>query len=233
MSRETQVMAQSRFTADADASKFEFSPEVVMLAAPNGAQGEAIRTLRTYIVGQHLEKGRRGLAVCAPTRGVGATYIAVNLAVALAQVGMSTLLIDGDMRHPSMESFIKPCGPALGLRQWLEGDGEGNISNAIQSDVIENLSVMFSGGATASAQELLSKERFAEGMERCLRDYDVTVVDTPPANSCADARRISTIIGYSILVAQRHVSLISDVKTLAQQLDDDNAKLVGTVMREV
>lgn len=232
MSEVVETVAATMVPTAGAPTNFEFSPEVAMLAAPNGPQGEAIRTLRTYIVGMHIEKGRRGLSVCAPAKGVGATLVAVNLAVALAQVGLKVLLIDGDMRQPGIERFIRPTTPVNGMRQWLEGGDEVDISTAIQPDVLENLAVMFSGGVTASAQELLSRDRFAEGVERCLRDYDITIIDTPPANSCADGRRISNIVGYSVLVAQRHASLISDVKVLARQLEDDHVKLVGTVMSE-
>jgi Mrp family chromosome partitioning ATPase len=67
-------------------------------------------------------------------------------------------------------------------------------------------------------------------MKYCLREYDVTIVDTPPANTSSDARRISNVVGYSLLVARRNQSLISDIKTLAEQMLDDRVKVVGTVM---
>jgi Mrp family chromosome partitioning ATPase len=69
-------------------------------------------------------------------------------------------------------------------------------------------------------------------LERCLRDFDVTIVDTPPANRCADARRISNLVGYSVIVAKRHESYVTDITALAAQLADDRAKIVGTVMNE-
>lgn len=210
---------------------FSFSQDVVMLSDSKGARAEAIRTLRTHIMAQHVEDGRRGLAVCAASAGVGATFTAVNLAVALAQIGVNVLLIDGDMRHAQIDSFVRPPRPVPGLRQWLEGEVE-DVSAAIQAEVVENLSIMFSGGVSGSAQELLARENFSEGVDRCLRDYDLTIIDTPPANSCADARRISTVAGYSLIVAKRHHTFIGDVKALAAQLREDRAVVVGTVMNE-
>ncbi|KRB42687.1 CpsD/CapB family tyrosine-protein kinase [Phenylobacterium sp. Root700] len=210
---------------------FGFSPEVVMLSEPKGARAEAIRMLRTHIMAQHLEDGRRGLAICAASGGVGATFTAVNLAVAMAQIGTKTLLIDGDLRNAQVDNFIRPSLAVEGLSQCLEREVI-DLSANIQGDVVDNLSVMFAGEVSGRAQELLASDRFGEVVERCLRDYDLTIIDTPPANSCADGRRISTVAGYSMIVAKKHRSFVNDIKTLASQLREDRAHVIGTVLVE-
>lgn len=210
---------------------YAFSSEVVMVSEPRGARAESVRALRTHIMAQHLGDGRRGLAICAASAGVGASFTAVNLAVALAQIGVKTLLIDGDLRHPAVETFVVPPPGLTGLRQCLASDAI-EIGDGVQVDVLENLSIMYSGGATNDAQELLSGERFGPLIERCLRDFDFTIVDTPPANSSADARRISNVVGYSVIVARRHESFVVDIAALAAQLTGDRARVVGTVMSE-
>lgn len=209
---------------------FSFSPAVVALSAPHAEQAEAIRTLRTHIMAQHVDDGRRGLAICGPSIGVGCTFTAVNLAVALSQIGVNTLLIDGDLRKPSVQDLIRPGQPVIGLRQALNADeAEDGI---IQSSVLPNLSVMFSGGAAPDAQELLASDRFKDLVDQQLRDFDMTIIDTPAANSCADARRISTVVGYSLIVVRRNQSFIGDMQALAAQLNEDRARIVGTVMNE-
>jgi capsular exopolysaccharide synthesis family protein len=210
---------------------YSFSSDVVMIAEPLGARAEAIRALRTHIVAQHVAEGRRGLAICAASSNAGATFTAVNLAVALSQIGVKTLLVDGDLRYPAVDRFILPPRTPLGLRQYLE-DLEGQVGVDVELAVLDNLSVIYAGGAANNAQELLAGPRFATLLERCLRDFDVTIVDTPPANRCADARRISNLVGYSVIVAKRHESYVTDITALAAQLADDRAKIVGTVMNE-
>lgn len=212
-------------------SEYTVSPEIVLLSDTDGSRAEAVRTLRTHVMARHVEGGRRGLAVCAPSAGCGATFTAVNLAVGLSQIGVKVLLIDGDLRHAGVDRFIRPSRPTPGLLQWLERTGD-DLSDIVQTDFLRNLSVIFAGGVSSAAQELLAGERFASLVERCLRDYDLTIIDSPPANGYADARRISTLCGYSIIVAKRDLTFVNDIKTLAAQLREDRAQVVGTVLNE-
>ena len=69
-------------------------------------------------------------------------------------------------------------------------------------------------------------------MDYCLREYDVTIVDTAPANTFSDARRISTVVGYSLIVAGKNSTYVADIKTLAGQIQADHAQVVGTVLNQ-
>jgi capsular exopolysaccharide synthesis family protein len=209
-----------------------FSSSLVTLSRPQDAPAEAIRALRTYIMTHHVQGGRRALAVCAASPGVGCTFTAANLAVALSQIGIKTLLIDGNLRAPGVEQLIQPPAPMDGLRQCL-ASYDANFNDCIDADVLPGLSVMYAGGASANPQELLAGHRFKDLMEFCLRDYEATIVDTPAANSCSDARRVSTVVGYSLLVARINKSYVDDLKTLTSQLQGDHARVVGTVLNEV
>lgn len=178
---------------------------------------------------QHVNAGRRALAICGASVGVGCTFVSANLAMALAQSGLKVLLVDADLRAPAIQTYITPGAPPLGLDACLRAPGSA-ISDYIEEDMFPNLSVMFAGAEDPDARELLAREWFDEVMKYCLREYDVTIVDTPPANTSSDARRISNVVGYSLLVARRNHSLVSDMKTLAEQLVDDHVKVVGTLM---
>jgi capsular exopolysaccharide synthesis family protein len=219
-------------SAESDEPSYEFSPDLVTLAGGREIEAEAIRTMRTHIMARHLEDGRRGLAVCSATKDTGCTAVATNLAVSLAQIGIKTLLIDGDMRAPGVERLIRPVPASAGLKQCLTSP-ELHPNDQIHLDVLPNLSVMFAGGTTENAQELLGSEAFRTLVDRCLRDFEFTIIDTPPADRCADGRRISTVIGYGIVVARRNTSFFADIASLANQLQEDGARVIGTVLNEV
>ncbi|MDB5424554.1 MAG: epsG [Phenylobacterium sp.] len=211
---------------------YEFSPDLVTLTPARPAEAEAIRTMRTHVMARHLEDGRRGLAMCAASRDAGCTFMATNLAASLAQIGIKTLLIDGDLRAPGVERLIRPLIPTGGLLQCLTSP-ELHPHDQIHSEVLPNLSVLYAGGTTDNAQELLGSASFSALIDRCLRDFEFTLIDTPPTNRCADARRIISVVGYGVIVARRNVSFMNDIATLASELQEDGASVVGTVLNEV
>jgi protein-tyrosine kinase len=211
--------------------RYDLSTDLVTLAKGPDPRAEAIRALRTYVLAQHIHEGRRALAVCAASPDVGCTFIAANLAVALSQIGVKTVLIDADLHHPGIESLLRPSRAVEGLQQCL-ASAEVGFYDVIHADVLPNLSVMFAGGAGTNPQELLGSDRFKSVMEVCLRDFEATIVDTPPANRWSDARRVSTVVGYALIVAARDKSFVDDIKILAGQLQADHARVVGTVLNE-
>jgi capsular exopolysaccharide synthesis family protein len=208
-----------------------YAASLVTLSPQHSAASEAIRALRTHIIAQHFDRGRRALALCAPTIGVGCTFVASNLAVALSQIGINTLLIDANLRGPGLGRVFDAPPSVTGLRQRLMEGRRGTFDHIVP-DVLPNLSIMYSGGVDRNAQELLAGQDFTNLMSFCLRDYDLTIIDTPPANICSDALRISSVVGYSVIVARRDMTRASDVRVLASQLQLDGARIVGTVMTE-
>lgn len=207
------------------------APAVVAVTEPQGRLAEAIRGLRTHIQAQHLQLGRRALSVCSVDVGHGCTFVATNLAVALSQIGVSTLLIDANLRQPGVNELLQSSRSTGGLRQCLL-EPDAPVSSFIDDEVLPNLSVLYAGEGAADAQELLSQDRFESVLNNCLRTYDATIIDNAPANSSADALRVSNVVGYSLIVARKHVTRVSDIKTLAAQLEANRAKLVGTVLYE-
>lgn len=212
--------------------RYELSTDLVTLSDARPAEAEAIRTARTHIMARHLEDGRRGLSVTAATSDVGCSFVAANLAVALSQAGVSTLLIDGDMRRPQIDGFIRASAPTAGLKQYLSSDS-GAVSNYIHHEVLPALSIMYAGGVADDAQELLASENFRSLVERCLRDFEFTIIDTPAAAGIADALRIASMVGYTLIVAKTHVSRSAEVANLSKQLQEDGAVVIGAVLNEI
>jgi len=100
--------------ADGSGESVVVSPSLVTLSDPLGPAAEAIRALRTHIQSQHLQEGRRGLAICGVSAGHGCTFVASNLAVALSQIGVATLLIDANLREPGVDKLLPAPAPWAG-----------------------------------------------------------------------------------------------------------------------
>jgi protein-tyrosine kinase len=211
--------------------RYQFSQSLVMLSRPAESTAESLRALRTHIVAQHIELGRRALTFIGVGADVGCTFTAVNLAVALSQIGLKTLLLDSNLRSPGVDQMIIPSRTSPGLAQCLASPLE-NFADYIAGDVIENLSVMFAGKIVADAQTLLATQRFRTLVDFCLRDFDVTIVDTAPANSSADSSLVSGVVGYSLIVSRQNMTFVDDVKVLMSKLESVNAHVVGTILNQ-
>ena len=208
------------------------SADTIVTVNADGTQSaESVRALRTHIMARHVSAGHRALAVCSTSRGTGCTFVATNLAVALSQIGVNTLLIDADLRKPGVARAFGRQTVKTDLQTALSTPA--NFSDCIERNVMPNLSVMFSAGPARNAQELLASLRFERLMDFCLREFESTIVDTPPANIYSDVRRISTVVGYSLIVARRNRSHIDDIKALVEHLNGDHATVIGTVLNDV
>ena len=93
-----------------------------------------------------------------------------------------------------------------------------------------NLSVLYAGASAQNPQELLARDWFEDVSNLCLREHDMTIFDTPPANSFSDARRIADVAGYALIVARRNKTLVADLKILVDQLTDDGVTVIGALM---
>src|ERR1700753_4331504 len=130
------------------------------ISRPSDGSAEAIRALRTHVMARHVGIRHRALAVCGASPAVGCTFVAANLAVSLSQIGVSTLLIDGNMREPGLDRVFRLARPRNGLQQCLSqvDASEYEYGEYIEASVLPNLSLMFAGGAAPNAQELLDGE---------------------------------------------------------------------------
>ena len=203
-------------------------PELPIVSDPSSAAAESIRALRTRLQNEHLKSGGRGLAVCAPALGVGCSFVAANLAAAMAQAGVNTLLIDANLRAPAVQRFFGIEPTDGGLAKCLSGQNS-SVEEAMHHQVQPNLDVLLAG-QTAQPQELLATARFGEILHECFRDYDMTIVDTAPANSSADSMLVANGVGFALIVARKNKTLVADVRTLAKQIRAERAQVLGTVL---
>jgi protein-tyrosine kinase len=186
--------------------------------------GEALRT--------HVTSGRRGLAVCAAARGTGVSFVTASLGLTLADTGIRTLLIDANLRGPMLTELVPPRDPpTFGLLSYLRGEVE-SPSQLVETDVAPNLSAIYAGGTAEDVHDLFDTDRFEEVMTYALRTYDLTLIDTPPANRCAETRRIAAVAGYAVIVARRNVTMAEDLGQLVKDLRLDRTDVIGSIFNE-
>jgi protein-tyrosine kinase len=211
--------------------EWRFTDHVPVLHAPQSIQAESIGALRSHLLAKHLQDGRRSLAICGATEGVGVSFVAANLAAAFALAGVNTLLVDGNMREPGLQNFFVPPRPLPGLSDFL-ANPDLIVHDFIRPAGLENLSILGAGAPVENPQDLLASRQFSMGMDACMRDYDLVIVDTPPSSLSADARRIGAAMRYALIVARKNASFVSDLKTLTDELRADRAKVIGSYLND-
>ncbi|WP_066779923.1 CpsD/CapB family tyrosine-protein kinase [Sphingomonas sp. CCH5-D11] len=216
---------------DGAATDYAFSRRIVCLSAPDGAAAASYRAVQAHLLARHVGDGRRGLVLCSPRAGTGCTTVAVNLAVACAQTGMNTLLIDANMARPGVQDFIQPSAPASGLAQMLLTKSSEQIDQTRQG-VRPNLSVLFAGDGSARARDLIAGKKFKEIVDHAMRSFDLTIVDTPAAFGNMDARNAAMTVRYAMIVARYDVTHVADMRQTQEDLVSDRVKVVGSFLTD-
>lgn len=195
-----------------------------------GHQSQPFRSLATEVLVRHVDKGRRGLAICGAAAGAGVSFVAASLGIALSQIGVDTLIIDANLRAPSLSDLMRPEPMAeAGLLQYLRGDA-ATLEGLLHEQVMPDLSLLYAGGRESQPQELVDSRRFKRLVRDCMRNHQLTIIDTPPASRCAEARRIAAVAGYAIIVGRRDVSFAADLAALSEELSVAGVGILGSVL---
>ncbi|RVU83805.1 polysaccharide biosynthesis tyrosine autokinase [Leucothrix sargassi] len=206
--------------------------QVALLAhmEPRSPLAEAIRSLRTSLKFSTQYGAPRVTFITSSNPSEGKSSIALNLATAYAQVGGKVLLIDADLRNPSIHQLLK-LDNLEGLTNYLAGAGDAeNISRPC---LIKQLRVITSGPIPPDPVELLSGKRMQALLDAASEEFDHIIIDGPPVIGLADALVLSNLADATILSVQagktRKASLIATLK----RLERTSGNIIGTLLSRV
>jgi capsular exopolysaccharide synthesis family protein len=169
---------------------------------------DAFAALRSAVIFNQDATKVRSLLITSPGVGDGKTTVSVNLALSLARLGNRVLLIDADMRHPSVHEALGIVVDS-GLASYLAGIGEW--WTGIQNDVFPNLAVLPAGNEAAEPADLLANARMRELMAEATKAYDYVVIDSPPLLPHLADPRILAELADGVLLTVRGGSTQRDV----------------------
>ena len=202
--------------------------ELVVARAPFHPCAEELRALRTQLQIRWSNAGvnPRLLAIASPGSGEGRSYLAANLAVAFAQLGERTLLVDADLRSPRQHRIFGLPASA-GLSAVLSGRADRGALVALPD--FGPLSILPAGAVPPNPQELLSRAGLPALLRELRAEFDVILFDTPPARHCADAQSVAFRAGHALVLARRHHTRLADASAVVRELGDTGARVLGTV----
>ncbi|HVE42185.1 MAG TPA: polysaccharide biosynthesis tyrosine autokinase [Planctomycetota bacterium] len=206
------------------------SNEVLTLRASRASiMAEIYDTLATVLLSAPSEHPSRIFMVTSTNPQEGKTVTSINLAVALARQGKRTLLVDGDMRVPSIHtSLTLPSSP--GLSEVLAGSVALNAEGVLQDCEVPNLKVLPCGVQPESPYELLDPSRTGPIAAQMREMFDIVVFDTPPILRTGDALKISTVADQSLFVVEAGRTEQRQASWAKRLLTNVGARVSGVVL---
>ena len=190
---------------------------------------EAYSTIRTNLLfDEHSEKC--GIfAVCGASENAGKSLSCINIAVTFAKIGKSVLIIDTDMRHPSINKALR----------IKKNTGLSDVLAKLTKDIpiiatdIKNLCILPAGSIPPNPAELLYSKRFDKVLEACSERFDYIFIDTPPLNLVSDAAMLAEKVDGYIFIVRAGSDTRTGVAYAIDVITKVNGKIAGFVLNDV
>jgi capsular exopolysaccharide synthesis family protein len=193
------------------------------------AFSEAFRELRTSVILSASGRLANSILVTSAQPGEGKTTVAVNLAFSLAQLGQPVLLVDADMRRPSIQKYFPQKGSKLS--SYL--GGQGAWQQMVYPTPISRLNVLHCGPIPENPSELLSSDRMRALIQESMTTYRFVILDSPPLLNRADSRILGSMVGATLLVVKGGETPRQVVQYAESQARSVGANLIGVVLNNL
>ncbi len=221
-----------KFAENKNYAQLTVPAEKLYLADPRSPFSEAIRTVRASIMLSSRDQAIRSVLITSCWPGEGKTTVASNLALSLAFGTNRVLLVEADLRHPSIAKNFGIDDSKSGLSNYLMSYSDPN--EIVHPTELPQLYVLPSGSVVPpNPSELLQSGGMNELLRRLKADFDYIILDSSPAIGIADSLVISTIVDATVVVASTGVTMRRDISHLVKQISDVNARFLGVVVNRV
>lgn len=197
---------------------------------PRSPISEQYRTIRTNIEFSSIDEPVRTIVITSPGPGEGKSLSTANLAIVYAQQGKRCLLVDADLRKPTVHYTFR-LDNLQGLSNVLVQ--EIDLNKVVSESGIENLDIISSGPIPPNPAELLGSNRMKQFVKEVRKFYDVILFDSPPVNVVTDAQILANIADGSVLVVRSEHTEIEDAIRAKESLESAKGKILGTILNDL
>jgi len=193
----------------------------------DNARSERLRALRTELL--LLNEGSRGaniVAVVSPGSGEGRSQLCAELAIAFAQLGRRTLLVDADLRNPQQHMLFGATNEH-GLSRSI-AHFEKPAYHPVQG--LPQMHLLTAGPVPPNPLELLSDGRFEKLVTEWRNGYEFLVLDTPPVSKCADGIAVATLAGRVLVLSRAQHTSYSSTRDMLRRLATTQSRILGAVV---
>jgi capsular exopolysaccharide synthesis family protein len=206
------------------------SHPVILRDQPQAALSEAIRRLRTNLQFIDLANRPKSIVISSSIPSEGKSTIAMNLAVSLADTGSRVILVDADLRRPSIAEYAGIEG-AVGLTTVLIGRAE--VADVVQPLGTGSLDLLPAGQVPPNPSELLGSTAMATLLEQLSAAYDMVLLDSPPLLPVTDAVVLSLLAGGALVVVGADRIHRPQLQESLESLETAGAHVFGIVMNKI
>ena len=204
---------------------------LVTVLSPLSPAAEAFRSLRTNLAFSSIDAPIRSIVVTSGAGGDGKSTVAANLAVVLAQEGRKVLLVDADLRRPTLHEVFR-ASQAVGLTSLLNHP-EMTLTHVSFATEVEGLRLITSGVLPPNPVELLGSHRMEAVIKDLLSSADVVIIDTPPTGPVSDAVILSGLVDGVLLVAASRKTRAPSLRRASEAAKRASARVIGVVLNGV
>lgn len=204
--------------------------DTITHTAPKSSFAEGIKTLRTNLTFMSPDEPPEAMLVTSPGPGEGKTVTATNMAIAMAQSGQKTLLVDSDLRRPRVHKALD-LNKEPGLSEVITGSTA--LDDAVQTTMADNLHAVSSGEVPPNPSEMLHSRSFENFVSEARQKFDRVVFDSPPLAAVSDALIISNLVDGVLLIIEFGKTRRETLVRSLEQLRGIGAPLLGCVLNEV
>ena len=203
---------------------------IISYSDPKSPVSEAYRSIRTSIEFSNIDRNIKTIVVTSSMQGEGKSTTACNLAVSFANLGKKILLIDCDLRRPSIHKQFEITN-TFGLTDIILNYKTSD--RCIQRIDLENLDIVTSGQIPPNPSEMLSSNKMRNIIEGFKESYDYIILDTPPVGIVTDAAVLASYCDGVVMVCASGEVDIEMAKIAKERLNKVNAKILGAVLNKM
>ena len=196
---------------------------------PKSITAESYRSLRTNIQYSSIDKQVKTLVVTSSNAGEGKSTVAGNLAYTFFQSGKRVLIIDCDLRKPSLHRKFNVSNE-VGLTDVLVGTSE---LNKVMKKIDDNLYLLTTGTLPPNPAEIIGSNTMENFLEECKINFDYIILDTPPILPVTDSKLLAIKADATVLVVRSEISKLKHVSQAFKELGKVNANVIGTILNDV
>lgn len=205
--------------------------KLITLKNPKSVVSESFRTLRTNIQYSNIDNEIKTIIVTSASSDEGKSSVVSNLAVSVAYTGKKVLVIDCDLRKPTIHKLME-ISNLKGLTNVLIGEME--LEEIVhKSGELETLYILTSGPIPPNPSELLGSRTMENFLNSLKSEYDMIIIDSPPVGLVTDAAVLSTKADGVLLVVAAAEVEIEEIKRAQELLEKVNANILGVVLNKV